>query len=481
MRNIDISQHGKKIDYPQLLCRIQEFMPNVYSELMASSEDSSQHKFQIVSRIKKYLNDNRYSVEGLTAEALTEKLYNDMARFSFLTKYLTFEKKGIEGIEIDSWDSVKIKHVGGDYERSPEHFLSPQHAYDVAKRILNQSGITMDEAQPLARGHIGDRIRITVNGGGGTLDKDVGVALSIRFVNPNDLTAAQIIQSGTLTNEMLEFLCYCYRYGVSMLLAGETDAGKTTMMSVDLKTSVPYDKKLITIENGDHEFNCIVRDEKTNQIQNSVIHEVTKESKDPKYAIGQQELLEHAMTMNPDFLCMAEIKGSEAFETIEAALTGHPVIGTIHADCCEDIPDRLVQLASLKKSNLSDATLYKMVAKAFPILFFCQKGEDGVRRVTEICECRLENDRPAVHTLWEYVITENRIVNGKRKIDGYFRKTGSISESLMKKLRRKQMPFEILKKITSMEGGSPKDEVSQSDIPSCCGRRRTDSAKDVAV
>jgi pilus assembly protein CpaF len=481
MRNTDSSPHGKKIGFPQLLTRIQEFMPNAYSELMASSENSSQRKFQIVSRIKKFLNDNRYYVEGLTTEALTEKLYNDMAGFSFLTKYLTFQKKGVEGIEIDSWDSVKIKHVGGVYERSKEYFLSPQHALDVAKRILNQSGITMDEAQPLARGHIGDRIRITVNGGGGTLDKNVGIALSIRFINPNDLTAEQIIQSGTLTKEMLDFLCNCYRYGVSMLLAGETDAGKTTLMSVILKISVPFEKKLITIENGDREFNCIVRDKETGDILNSVIHEVTKESKDPKLAIGQQELLEHAMTMNPDFLCMAEIKGSEAFETIEAALTGHPVIGTIHVDCCEDIPDRLVQLASLKKSNLSDATLYKMIAKAFPILFFCQKGEDGVRRVTEICECCLENDRPSVHTLWEYVVTENRIVDGKRKIGGYYKKTGCISETLQKKLRRKQMPLEILQKIISVKGGKPGNEISQSNFLSRRDGRNTDSSENVAV
>jgi len=46
----------------------------------------------------------------------------------------------------------------------------------------------------------------------------------------------------------------------------------------------------------------------------------------------QQMLLEHGMTMNPDYICMAEVKGSEAFEMMEAALTGHP---TIYADRSE--------------------------------------------------------------------------------------------------------------------------------------------------
>ena len=481
MRSIDIFSEGTKIGYSQLLRRIQEYMPNAYADLMASAVSSSQRKFQIVSRIKKYLADNRYCVDGLTMEGLTEKLYNDMAGYSFLTPYLNLSIKGIEGIEIDRWDSVKIKHIGGEIENSSDHFLSPQHAYDIAKRLLNQSGITMDDAQPLARGHIGDKIRVTVNGGGGTLDKDVGIAMSIRFINPNNMTAADIIQSGTLTQEMLDFLSMNYRYGNSMLLAGETDAGKTTMISIIMKISVPNDKKLITIENGDREFNCTKYDEKNkSKVVNSVIHEVTKESKDPKLAIGQQELLEHAMTMNPDYLCMAEIKGSEAFESIEAALTGHPVIGTIHADCCENIPDRLAQLAALKGSNLSDTTIYRMIAKAFPILFFCQKGEDGVRRVTEICECQWDKDHIDFQTLWEYIVTKNRMVDGKRRIDGYFKKVNVISDALQKKLRRKQIPEEILQKFLTMKG-EQNDETTQPVLRADRGSRYSDSTEDVAV
>ena len=45
-----------------------------------------------------------------------------------------------------------------------------------------------------------------------------------------------------------------------------------------------------------------------------------------------QNKLEFAMTLNPDYICMAEVKGSEAFEVVEAAMTGHPTIETIHID-----------------------------------------------------------------------------------------------------------------------------------------------------
>ena len=52
--------------------------------------------------------------------------------------------------------------------------------------------------------------------------------------------------------------------------------------------------------------------------------------------MNRQEILQHklefAMTLNPDYICMAEVKGSEAFDLMEAAITGHPTIVTIHID-----------------------------------------------------------------------------------------------------------------------------------------------------
>lgn len=474
MKSTD-SSNGKEIEFPKLLKAIQEFMPNAYSELLASSDNSQQHEFQFKSRIRKYLQDNRYFVKGYSDNELTESLYNEMARFSFLTKYLTFKVKGIEGIEIDSWDSVKIKRIGGDYKHSKEHFLSPKHAYNISKRILNESsGATVDEQHPIGVCSFGDNIRITMNTGGGTLDESTGIAMSIRFINPSNLAAADIIKSGTLTPEMLFELCTFYRYGCSMLLAGETDAGKTTLMSIIMKTSVPYDKKLITIEYRDREFNCVVRDKETNEILNSVIHMKTTK------AINQQTLLELAMTMNPDFLCMAEIKGSEAFESVEAALTGHPVIGTIHAECCEDMPDRSAQLMAMKDTNLSDATMYKMIAKAFPILYYCQKGEDGVRRVTEICECCFENGKTEIHTLWEFVNSGSSIVNGKKIIEGHFKKVQPISDYLQKKLKRKQIPDDVLQNILSKKGEYDSDHDQFNILPHHDGRS-IDFAENVAV
>lgn len=433
------------MDFPILLDKVQNYMAEKHKELMNTGDEES--KPLMISHMRKYLTENRLNVDGMSIDEIIDRLYAEMVDFSFLTPYLDFSIPNVEGIEINSWEDIKIKLTSGREERANRQFFSPDHARDVLKRLLRKSGINMDPTHPLVRGHLGKNIRITVNGGGGTLDEDVGVAASIRFINPNHLTGEDIIKFGTLTKEMLDFLCTVYRYGLSEMLAGETDAGKTTLMSI-IMASLPNEKKLYTIENGTREFDHVKRD-KDGLIINNVIHTNTKESEDAKLAITPQMLLEQGMTMNPDYLCMAEVRGSESFETTEAALTGHPVIGTTHTYSAATIPDRLVQLASLKSNNLSDKTLYDMVGKAFPILFYSQKMADGVRRVTEICECQLENDRPKVIPLWLYKTEYNEEVDGEVIVHGQFEKCGSISTELQSRLRRKGIPEQLLKSFLS--------------------------------
>lgn len=418
-----------------------------YPKLLAD-KNSKQKQEKMLSYLRKFISDKSYAVDGIDTDSIPLRLYEEMAEYSFLTPYFNYKKKDdVEGIEINAWNDITIKYSGGRQEKSKQHFQSPKQAKDIFNRLLRDSGYPpMDSAKPIARGHLGSNIRITVDSGGGTLDDDVGLCASIRFVNPNGLTKRDLIDNGTLNGEMMDLLCSIYRYGRSMLLAGETDAGKTTLMSVIMSEAVPDDKKLITIEYGDREFNLVVL--KDGRILNNIIHLRTKDSEDIKLMITPQMLLEFAMTMNPDFLCMAEIRGAEAFETIEAALTGHPVIGTVHVDCCEDIPDRLVQLASIKCSNLSDTTLYRMVTKAFPILFYEQKMEDNKRRVTDIYECSINKDRLVFNPLWIYEVECNEKKGGKTIIHGQFKKAGTISADLQHRLRRKGMPEDLLKKIT---------------------------------
>jgi pilus assembly protein CpaF len=430
------------LDFPVLLDRIQSYMSEHYRDLVAHSEDEK-NRPQFLAFIRQYLTDHKYGVTGYSFEDLVNRLYDEMAGFSFLTKYINLSVPDVEEININSWDDVKVTFSDGRVEPADGEFFSPAHATNVIKRMLQKSEIILDDARPCVRGHIGKHIRVTVNGPG-VIDDDIGVAASIRFVNPKKLGKADFVSLGTATEEMLDFLSTLYRFGISMVLAGPTGTGKTTMMSWIMST-VPDDKRLYTVENGNREFDLVKRYD--GRVLNNVIHTVTRYSDDPQQNITQQMLLEQGLTFNPDYLCMAEMKGSEAYETQEAARTGHAVISTVHAKSCAKIYDRIIDLCSLK-GNLSDRLLSSFVVDAFPITFYIKKMEDKVRRITEICECELDgNGKRQLNTLYQFHTFKNEIINGKTLIHGKFERVGVISKKLQQELRDNGIPESLLQKF----------------------------------
>lgn len=445
------TSQNKIMQFPVLLDKIQRFMSENYREL--TSKVDSKNKSQFKSYIEQYLAEHEYGVEGYSFDQLVEKLYDEMAGFSFLSKYIDLKVPGVEEVNINAWDDVEVHLGNGRVERADGEFYSPLHAVNVVKRILSKSGIILDGAHPCVRGHLNKNIRITVNGPG-VIDDDIGVQASIRFVNPQHLGREDFLRNGLANEEMLDLLITLYRHGVSMCLAGPTGAGKTTLMSYIL-SAVANNKKnrLFTIEVDNREFDLVLRDA-LGHVINSVMSTVTRQSNDPKLVVTPQMLLEQALTFHPKYICMSEMKGSEAYETIEAALTGHADLSTVHADSCEDIYDRILTLCVQKSTNLSENKLMDLIIKAFPIVFYVDTMEDGVRRIVEIAEGEsLPNGKYRVHTLYRYHVEENTFnqLTGKTEIKGRFEKVNPISVKLQSKLARKGLDEQVLQKIVGGE------------------------------
>lgn len=436
---------SKYMDFSEVLRRVQEYISSNYA-ILITNEGVENSKVKLKSYIKKYVEDHNLKVDGLTMIDLVERLYIEMAEFSFLTKYL--DRDDIEEININSYDDIKITYTNGEILPSEEHFNSPSHAMDVIRRLLHQSGMILDSSQPIVVGHLSDKIRITAIAKG-IVDKEVGVTVSIRIVNPRKLTKEDFIKSGTATEEMLDFLTLVHRYGESICFTGATSSGKTTLMSYILST-LPNNKRLFTIENGTREFNLIKKDECGNTI-NNVIHTVTRHSDDPKQAITMAKLLETALTVNPDYICVAEMKSDEAFYAQESARSGHGVSTTIHANSCIATYYRMVTLCK-QRYDMDEKTLYNLVTEAFPIVMFCKKLEDNTRHIMEITECLIKEDGSRnIHTLYKFNVTDNVDIEGKPKIIGHYEKVNEISRAMQRRLMENGMTKTELSKFVGGE------------------------------
>lgn len=443
-QNLFFSPEEKGRAFPDVLKEVQEYISSKYSTLMVE-EGGEEVKQQVKRYITKYICDYRIQVKGKTQEQLIDDLYTEMAEFSFLTKYIF--GTGIEEIDINSWRDIEVQYSDGRCEKLKEHFESSDHAINVVRRMLHVSGMVLDNASPAVLGHLSKNIRIAVLKTP-LVDEDVGIAASIRIVNPQSMQKEDFVSGGTATGEMLDFLAECLRYGISICVAGATSSGKTTLAGW-LLTTIPDNKRIFTIENGSREL-ALVR-EQDGRVTNSVIHTLTRFSENEKQNIDQDMLLDMALRFNPEIICVGEMRSSEAYTAQESARTGHTVLTTIHSNSCESTYSRMRTLCK-RKYDMDDEVLMDLVTEAFPIIVFAKQLENKKRRLMEIMECEItkEGER-RFNPLFRYEITENRMEGDSYIIKGAHKKVCGISEGLKKRFLENGMPKDVLSRIT--EGG----------------------------
>ena len=438
--NLFFSPQGEGREFTDVLKEVQEYISSKYSTLIID-QGSEDVKDQIKRYITKYVQDYRIAVKGMDRQELVDTIYTEMAEFSFLTKYVF--GTGIEEIDINSWRDIEVQYSGGITKKLTERFESPQHAINVIRRMLHTSGMVLDNASPAVLGHLSKNIRIAAMKTP-LVDEDVGIAASIRIVNPQAMKQEDFINGGTATQPMMDFLTECLRYGISICVAGATSSGKTTLLGW-LLTTIPDNKRIYTIESGSREL-ALVR-EKEGVVTNSVIHTLTRDSENERQRVDQIALLDMALRFNPDIIVVGEMRGPEANAAQEAARTGVAVVTTIHSNSCEATYRRMVSLCK-RAVDMSDETLLSYVTEAYPIVAFCKQLENRDRRLMEIQECEIRPDGTrSYRPLFQYKITENRVEDGKFIIEGHHEQVHAISEGLAKRLLANGMPGETLKRL----------------------------------
>ncbi len=436
---------GRNDSFVSVLSAVQEFISRNYA---ASLTDPSKYP-QLKPYIEKYLRDNSITVEDLTGKELVDRLYCEMAEYSILTKYLGRDE--IEEINVNAWNDIAITYTDGHIEKAQEHFFSPQHAVDIVKRLLHHSGMIIDNATPMSQGHLPGNTRVTALKEP-LVDEERGISVSIRLLHPSRVNRQQLVAGGNATQKMIDFLCMCMRYGVSFVVAGATSSGKTTLLNA-LLTSIPDNKRIFTIESGSRELSLVRMQD--GKVINNVVHTLSRPSDNPAYDISQEDLVVASLRFNPDIVCVGEMRDVEAYSAVEASLTGHTVVSTIHAYAAESAHMRLALLCQ-KRFPINFDTSLMQAGQAFPIVVYAHKLEDNSRKIMDISECVIdENGRRKYHTLFRYRITENDIDGDHIHIIGHFEQPEVMSEGLKQKLMQSGVPQSTLTKF--LEKGADYD------------------------
>lgn len=435
--NLNLGQGDTEIDFYSALLIAQKELSEKNSELFKERVDEPEQMHQVRNQkiknaIIQLVRAKRLKVKGIvTTEELVNRLYDEMVNFSVLTPYVEDVNNEYEEININAWNDVEIRCANGDVMKGP-HFCNIEHARNVVKRLVTVAGSQIDNAMPMAEGNLRNNVRLVVLESP-IVDDDVGVAASIRLLKPQFATREFFINNGTVSPEEMNFLELAIRSGISMVFVGETGCGKTTLMNYLLST-IPDQRRIVSIEHNARELSLVKKDAQGNII-NNVVHMKTRPHQNPELDISQEDLVSKALRLDPNNICVGEMRDIEAYAAQEASLTGHTVITSLHAKGISATHFRIAMLA-IKKYPIDMKIALMQAAMAFPVIVYLSKLEDNTRKVMEISECQLLEENNEMfriyQTLYKYDITNTERVDNKLEITGSHIKECKISDDMKK-------------------------------------------------
>lgn len=220
------------------------------------------------------------------------------------------------------------------------------------------------------------------------------------------LTEDNFVECGFAPSYVLDLLRAMIETRCNMGIAGETGTGKTELQKL-LMSFIPFEERFITIE--------------------SVIEFYAKELLPDKdvYSwlatenVSIEELIKAALRNHPVWIIIGETLGQEAYEMMQAVLSGHHIFTTLHAVDARAIPQRLLNMAKMGY-RIDESSFIDNVYRYFQFGLFIKK-RNGVRYLSEIVE--YHNDQTAT-TVFKQIETK----------DGLIQEIGELSEEFKQRL-----------------------------------------------
>ncbi len=315
----------------------------------------------------------------------------------------------ISEIMVNGASSVYIER-NGELIETEVHFDDERQLLHVIERMLNPLGKRVDMDSPMADGWLPGGSRVNVVVPPAAVD---GPCLTIRKFLETRMTMEDLIRTGSLTENMAEFLQACIVARLNMVISGPTSSGKTTFLNV-LTGYIPGQQRIVTIEDA-VELKLLQK------------HVIRLETKNPNIdgtgEVTTRDLVRNALRMRPDRIIVGEVRAGESLDMIQAMNTGHHgSLTTVHANSPRDAIFRLETLAMMAGLEIPLMAIRRQIASAINLVIHIARLTDGTRKITNITEVSgMEGDVVTMSDIFKF---EQTGVGSEGKILGTLRPTG---------------------------------------------------------
>jgi pilus assembly protein CpaF len=329
-------------------------------------------------------------LEGLVHQRLRELLDEEEGPLSAQEKLLIVRQIGdsvlglgplepfvrdpeVTEIMVNNWDTIYVERAGKLYWTGTK-FHDEQQLRRTIDKIVGKVGRRVDEASPYVDARLPDGSRVNAVIPPLAID---GPALTIRKFAADPYQADDLIEFGTMTSPVAQFLEACVRGRINIMVAGGTGAGKTTTLNV-ISSFIPDDERILTIEDAA-------------ELKLQQPHCIRLESRPPniegKGQVTIRDLVRNSLRMRPDRIVVGEVRGAEALDMLQAMNTGHDgSVSTIHCNSPRDALSRLETITMMAGMELSNKAIREQIASAIQLIVYQQRLKDGTRRFTHVTE-----------------------------------------------------------------------------------------------
>lgn len=324
------------------------------------------------------------------------QVYDVVAGFGPLQRWL--DDPGVEEIWINEPGRVFVARAGRSELTTT--ILAEDQVRDLVERMLITSGRRVDLSQPFVDAALADGSRLHV------VIPDVTRrhwAVNIRKFVVTAGTLEELVALGSLTGQVARFLDASVVCGQNVIVAGATQAGKTTLLNC-LLSAVPARQRVVTVEEV---FELRVG------LPDVVGLQTRQPSLDGSGEIRLRRLIREALRMRPDRLVVGEVRGEECLDLLLALNAGLPGMCSLHANSAREAVVKLATLPLLAGENVSHRFTVPTVAGCVDLVVHLERDPAGRRRVAEVVALSGRVEGEVIEVAQVFASRDGRLVRGE--------------------------------------------------------------------
>ena len=251
--------------------------------------------------------------------------------------------------------------------------ISPNQAMDFIRQIANLSERQFSYSNPTLDISI-SRYRINAQHSSIVrVGDEKSVSFSIRIASKT----IRIDEKGSFMDEKVKKILFgAIKEKRSIAIAGPTGSGKTELQKYLISKFEDY-TRVIIIDNV----------QELDYVRFNPNLDVTSWQISPNIKEGSaEELIRNALRNNPDWIVVAESRGQEMKDALNAVMTGHPIITTLHAKSINAMPRRMMRMVQMSNNKESPEDILNDIYEHIDYYVYLNRKITSGNKVTRFIE-----------------------------------------------------------------------------------------------